>query len=30
MDPKERFTCTEALKHPYFEDLNEAQEYLKN
>ena len=24
MDPKERLTCIEALKHPYFSDLPEA------
>ncbi|KAM3128559.1 Cyclin-dependent kinase-like 5 [Paramecium bursaria] len=28
MDPKERLTCIEALKHPYFSDLPEAQEFL--
>jgi cyclin-dependent kinase-like len=30
MDPKERLSCREALKHPYFEDLGEAQDFLKN
>lgn len=29
MEPKERFTCREAMKHPYFEELPEAQEYWK-
>lgn len=29
MDPKERMTCRDALKHPYFEELGEAQEFLK-
>ncbi|CAK77227.1 unnamed protein product (macronuclear) [Paramecium tetraurelia] len=29
MDPKERFTCLDALKHPYFADYPEAQEYIK-
>jgi len=24
LDPKERMSCREALKHPYFEDLGEA------
>lgn len=24
MDPKERFTCLDALKHPYFADYPEA------
>lgn len=29
MDPKERLTTREAMKHSYFEDLPEAQEYLR-
>lgn len=29
MDPKERFTCLDALKHPYFTDYPEAQEHIK-
>lgn len=29
MEPSERLTCKQALRHQYFEDLPEAQEYLK-
>ena len=29
MDPVERLTVRDALKHNYFEDLVEVQEYLK-
>ena len=29
MEPSERLTCKQALRHQYFEDLPEATEFVK-
>ena len=29
MEPSERLTCKQALRHQYFEDLPEAAEFVK-